>query len=84
MASVRPFMVHVFRELGLDEAAQWTTVTEHWYSHNVQLWPRPEPVQSFSNPCFSTFSSHISRCNKCLLSQMFPNLNSVYKMTLIS
>jgi hypothetical protein len=29
MASVRPFMVHVFRELGLDEAAQWTTVTEH-------------------------------------------------------
>lgn len=27
MASIRPFMVHVFRELGLTDAAEWTTVS---------------------------------------------------------
>jgi hypothetical protein len=30
MASIRPFMVHVFRQLGMDDAAEWTTVIGHF------------------------------------------------------
>lgn len=36
MASIRPFMVHVFRQLGLDDAAEWTTVIGQ-FSHTRNL-----------------------------------------------
>lgn len=36
MASIRPYMVHVFRKFGLDDAAVWTTVTGQ-LSHNTTL-----------------------------------------------
>jgi hypothetical protein len=33
--SIRPYMLHVFKELGLDDAAKWATVNE--MSHNSNL-----------------------------------------------
>jgi hypothetical protein len=36
MASIRPYMVHVFRQLGLDDAAEWTTVSGE-FSHTRNL-----------------------------------------------
>jgi hypothetical protein len=40
MASIRPYMVHVFRQLGLDDAAGWTTVITH-FSHTRKMIIKP-------------------------------------------
>jgi hypothetical protein len=47
MANVRPYMVHVFREFGLDDAAEWTTVTGQ-LSHNTT------PTTNSANSCLTT------------------------------
>jgi hypothetical protein len=66
MASIRPFMVHVFRQLGLDDAAEWTTVIGQ-FSHTRNCVNIHALASEIRLLLFQPNSNYYNLCNILLI-----------------